>query len=157
MFNIKLGSWIKIEELEKVIEEHKKREDIHRVIQNKKVNAFVDKYNCEMLPIFYYAKKCKAINVYYVDDNKPDNGFDGKIKLSNGNIINIECTNAIDENDAQEQKQRDNLLRQQGNIELPHISIEVNKFRENIFNLIKRAIDKKIIKSQKIINIMVFI
>lgn len=141
--------WYSVKKFEEIIYAHVENEDVHDVENDKPLSDISVKFYQELLPILNYAQRCNAKEILYVDDSKQNNSYDGKIKLPDDSIIEIECTNAVCEDDAKEQTKRHKLCQQLGYAELPTISVEVNEFRENIFNIIKNAIDKKIDKSKK--------
>lgn len=144
MWNIKLGCWLQLSELEKTINEHNKAEDIHLVNNDQTYNKLVKKYYDEVLPIFYYAKQYGATEVFYVDDNKPDNEFDGKLKVKEG-IISIECTKAVNEKNAELQ----NFLREHYCGYTTNFSMPADEFKKGIIQIVENGIKEKINKANK--------
>lgn len=146
--DINFGEWCPIDELKTSIDKHISIEDIHCEENNREYNDDAKKFYDEILPIFHYAKECDASEVYYVDDSTRENSFDGKIKVDD-EVINIECTKAISQDDAVLQRKIDEECYKVGYSMLPGISMPVNNFRENITQCIQYAVEKKIEKSQK--------
>lgn len=158
--DIEFGKWLSINAVQTVIEKHLKSEDIHVIEGDREAEDNCRKFYEEILPIYNYANHNSASEVFLVDDHQKYNSFDGKIKLANGEIIDIECTNAILPEDAIQQKKLDRECHEKGVVELLFQSIEVNQYRKNIANIIKQATQKKIEKSKKIQikrNIRIFI
>lgn len=147
--DIEFGKWLSIKNVQIVVEKHLMAEDIHIVEGNREANKFSHKFYEEILPIYNYANFSDASEILFVDDTKNGNSFDGMIKITDGKIISIECTNAILPEDAKAQKERDRECNEKGYAELSFQSIEANQFRNNIANIIREAIQKKIKKSQK--------
>lgn len=134
--NIPVETWISINDLERIVCEH----DLYKKKYEKK---FYD----EILPIFDYSKRCDAKEIYFVNDRKQNNNFDGKIKLLNGNIISIECTNAINESRAEKRSQD---LREDGrhSQNIPHLTT-ADSYAQQLSKIIEKAIQKKNSKKNK--------
>lgn len=147
--DIEFGKMLPMETVRAVIGKHLETEDIHIVDGNREANKDAHKFYEEILPIMAYALSNHANEIMFVDDKKIGNSFDGKIKLANGNIINIECTNAILPEDAIQQKILDRECKEKGVVRLPFETIEVDVFRRKMANIIKQAIQNKILKSKK--------
>lgn len=136
--DIELGCWLQLNKIEKIIDKHNKNGDLY-LNNDKKHNDFVNKYYYEILPIFYYAKKCEATEVFFVDDNKPNNSFDGKFKVKDC-IINIECTKSVNENNAEIQRYCNK------NCFLYSYSVSLSKenFIKNVMMIVQNSILNKI-------------
>lgn len=133
--NIPGETWISINDLERIVCEH----DLYKKKYEKK---FYD----EILPIFDYSKRCDAKEIYFINDRKQNNNFDGKIKLLNGNIISIECTNAINESRAEK---RSRSLAQFNYYHIPSLSTEINCYANDVAMIIDTAIKNKTSKKNK--------
>ena len=147
--DIEFGKFLPTEAVKAIIGKHLSDEDIHTIDGNRKATEDARKFYEEILPIMAYAISNHANEIMFVDDKKTDNSFDGKIKLTNDDIISIECTNAILKDDAIQQKILDRECNKRGFVELPFQSIEVSIFRKKIADIIKQAIQNKIEKSKK--------
>lgn len=150
--DIEFGKFLPLEAVKIVICKHLRAEDIHLICGNREATEDTRKFYEEILPIMAYAISNNASEIMFVDDKKSDNSFDGKIKLTNGDIINIECTNAILSKDAIQQKILDRECQENGIVKLQFQSIEVSVFRNKIADIIKKSIQNKIKKSQKTSN-----
>ncbi len=146
--DINFGEWYSIAKLKAAIDEHLCIEDIHSECCDREANDDTKKFYDEILPIFCYAEDYGASEVLYVDDSTTENSYDGKIKVD-GNVIFIECTKAISQEDAILQRTIDDECYKFGYSELPIKSCSLIEFRENITDCIQRAIENKIEKSQK--------
>ena len=111
--DINFGNWMSISDMELVIDRHIDTEDIHCVPRDRIANADAKKFYAEIIPIFCLAKDYEASEVFYVDDNEPNNNFDGKIRIK-GTIISVECTKAISTEDAVSQSKITKLCENQG-------------------------------------------
>ena len=146
--DINFGEWYPIAKLKATIDEHRCVEDIHSEYGDREANKDAKKFYDEILPIFCYAEDCGASEVLYVDDSTTENSYDGQIKVD-GNVIYIECTKAISQENAILQRAIDEECYQFGYSELPRVSSQLIEFRKRISHCIQRSIENKIERSQK--------